>query len=133
MNLFLITNLLFQFYVAPPFLSFYSYTAAEIFELYESLALNNSYFPFGANGSGDILAIDLNSNEIVYFNHDNDNERVFINSSLNQFADSLCIFQQGLKNSNINQCNELISKIDPKAIVVNTMWYAEIQSELENG
>jgi len=118
---------------ASPFLSFYSYTSAEISELYKSSALQNSYFPFGANGSGDILAIDLKSNEIVYFNHDNNNERVFINSSLNQFTESLCVFQQSLTNSSVNQCAELISKIDSSAIVANTMWYAEIQSELENG
>jgi len=117
---------------ASPFLSFHSYSTVEISELYNSSILNESYFPFGANGSGDILAIDLKTKEVVYFNHDSDNERVFINSSLNKFAESLCIFQQCLTNSAINTCALLISKIDPSAVRVDTMWHCEIQSEIED-
>ncbi|MFM2600156.1 hypothetical protein [Vibrio fortis] len=117
---------------ASPFLNFNSYSSYEISELYELEVLTESYYPIGSNGSGDILAIDIKSNEIVYFNHDCNNERVFINSSLDKLAESLCIFQLCLTNSCMNQCSELIRKVDPSAIQVNTMWFDEIQSEMES-
>jgi hypothetical protein len=49
---------------------------------FEDLSLSN-YMVIGFNGSGDTLCIDRAKNEeIVYLNHDNDFERIFINSNL---------------------------------------------------
>jgi len=59
--------------------------------------LNNSdfdkYITIGFNGSGDPIAINLKNQELIYLNHDNEFEEVFINSDLKKFAQSILIIQ----------------------------------------
>jgi hypothetical protein len=53
----------------------------------------SQYRILGSNGSGDPVAIDTaTAGEIVYLNHDNHFERVFINSSVTQLAESLLAY-----------------------------------------
>ncbi len=52
------------------------------------------YLMFGANGSGDPVCLDTkNGGEIIYLNHDNDFERIYINKSIAQFAFSLIYYR----------------------------------------
>lgn len=76
---------------AAPFLSFSEvkdnqlWTPDKVFEI-EFDGLDN-YLVFGFNSSGDPLCIDKTQDgEIVYLNHDNYFERVFINKSMVKFA-----------------------------------------------
>jgi len=54
----------------------------------------DEYLMIGGNGSGDPICIDLNlNNEIVYLNHDNYFERVFMNSSVHQLAECIIFYR----------------------------------------
>ena len=117
---------------AAPFLSFHAYSPSEIDSHKQHFGTPESYFPIGHNGSGDILAIDTDSREVVYFNHDNHNQRVFINSSVRQFAESLCIYQEHLGKGAMANCLGAIAAIDTRAATTGSMWQAEVSSELAN-
>lgn len=115
---------------AAPFLSFYAYSQPEIEFRVQIFGLSESYFPIGQNGSGDVVAIDMDSRHVIFFNHDRYNERVFINSSLPQFAESLCIYQEHLTKEAMHNCLDAIAIIDSRAADPGSMWHAEVSSEL---
>lgn len=115
---------------ASPFLSFSAFSETEIQELIEMSALQSHYFPIGQNGSGDLVAIDLDSREVVYFNHDSNNCRIFINSTVSQFAECLCIYQEHLIANKMVNCLAVIGKIDGKSVVEGNMWNSEIMTEI---
>jgi len=105
----------------------------------QKLSLDNSnydkYLAIGFNGSGDPIAINLITQELIYLNHDNDFEEVFINSDMKRFALSvLCIqsFIEQLRKLNADsffesefsdeQLEHLIRDlniIDPKAFEID--------------
>lgn len=83
---------------AAPFLDFSApegdrfMVMAEIFGLGDDFS---SYAVIGSNGSGDPIAIASDgSGVVVYFNHDNRFERVFMNSSVGQLAASLEAYKE---------------------------------------
>jgi hypothetical protein len=84
---------------AGPFLSFGELhigklmTPNEYFQIeYNNL---NRYLVFGINGSGDTICIDTyKDDEIVYLNHDNGFERIFMNKSILQFASCLIKYHE---------------------------------------
>ena len=117
---------------ASPFLSFYAYSQPEIESRKQIFGIPESCFPIGHNGSGDVVAIDLDSREVIYFNHDYYNQRIFINSSLPQFAESLCIYQEHLSKKAMANCLDAIAAIDARAAISGSMWQAEVSSELAN-
>ena len=117
-------------------------TPNDIFNLsFEEL---NDFLMIGSNGCGDPVCIDLNSNnEIVYLNHDNYFERVFMNSSVIQLAE--CIIRQKDFHTSLNPqivnntfisrkfsneefdklCEEFM-QIDNKSLLENSCWKAEL-------
>lgn len=118
---------------ASPFLSFTAYSPTEIQGCIDTSALPPNYFPIGQNGSGDLVAIDLVTREVIYFNHDAHNLRVFINSTLPQFAECLCIYQEHLVAAKMTHCLAAIERIDPRAAISDSMWHAEVMAEAANG
>jgi len=110
---------------ASPFLSFSSYPSAEVTNLRESGVIPPAFIPLGQNGSGDLLGIDASTKEVIYFNHDARNERVFINSTLDLFTESLCLYQEHLRAGAMHLCLGKIEAIDPAAAKVGSMWHAE--------
>lgn len=55
----------------------------------------NDYVSIGFNSSGDPIAVDLkNNDQIVYFNHDNDFEEVFINQNIERLIETLIRVEQ---------------------------------------
>lgn len=115
---------------APPFLSFEAYSAPEIVRRLTIFGIADHYYPLGHTGSGDVLVLDQETREIVYFNHDADNARVFINSTLLQFARCLCIFQAHLRDATLEHCLANIQQVDPAAAEPGTMWADEVNAEL---
>lgn len=115
---------------AAPFLSFYAYSQPEIESRVHIFGLSDSYFPIGHNGSGDVIAIDVDSRHVILFNHDSYNQSVFINSSLVQFAESLCIYQEHLNKEAMANCLDAIAIIDARAVDLGSMWQVEVSSEL---
>jgi hypothetical protein len=69
------------------------YTPNEAFKI--DFAELGDFLMFGTNGSGDPVCIDTTEkNIVVYLNHDNYFERVFINRSVPQFAFCLTKYRQ---------------------------------------
>jgi hypothetical protein len=115
---------------ASPFLSFYAYSQPEIESRKQIFGIPESCFPIGHNGSGDVVAIDLENREVVYLNHDYHGQKVLINSSLPQFAESLCIYQEHLRKKAMENCLDAIATIDARAANFGSIWQAEVSSEL---
>ena len=109
---------------AAPYLSFDAYSEQGLEELY-ALYMPTGLYPLGSNGSGDPLGIEIATQAIVYFNHDARMERVFINSSVPQFAQSLLCYQQLLRERKVDALLERLRSIDPAAAEEGTMWHAE--------
>lgn len=118
---------------ASPFLSFAAYTPNDIEERLSTLGLPQACFPIGHNGSGDIIGVDTKTREVVYFNHDASNLRVFINSTLSLFAEGLCIYQEHLRAGVMRSCLSAIEKIDARAVEAGSMWRSEVDAEIANG
>jgi hypothetical protein len=73
----------------------------------------DDYIHIGDNNSGDPICIDLNSNAIVYLNHDNNFEVFFINSSVEKLAKSLIAYTDFIGNINaFDDSNFMNAKFD---------------------
>jgi hypothetical protein len=117
---------------AAPFLGFDAYSEAELENLYESSFAPRDLFPLGSNGSGDPLGIELPSGAVVYLNHDDGMGRVFVNSSLSQFAESLVLYQELRHSRELHALLERIAAIDPPAISDGSMWRIEADSGVDD-
>lgn len=62
-------------------------------EQWPSRQVSNGLWSIGSNGSGDPICIKENE-EIVYLNHDNRFQEIFINSSVKRLVECLLIFRQ---------------------------------------
>ena len=103
------------------------------------------YLMIGNNGSGDPICIDLNvKNEIVYLNHDNYFERVFMNSTVHQLIQSIIRYQEFYASLNPKIENDIFTKrkfsddefaqlkedfiqIDSQSLSENSCWNAELE------
>ncbi|MCX2573582.1 hypothetical protein [Pedobacter sandarakinus] len=82
-----------------PFLNFEDLNNRKLLSANEFFDLNNdlldSFLVLGTNGAGDPICIDINiDDEIVYLNHDNNFERIYINKDIYKFATSLIHYDQ---------------------------------------
>jgi hypothetical protein len=105
----------------------------------------DTYLMFGCNGSGDPICIDTTKrNQVVYLNHDNYFERVFVNSSILQFAVCLTKYRDfimslidrtgnGFKRkkftvSELEQLKKDIKSIDSHCLTDTSFWTGELDS-----
>ncbi|PHR88855.1 MAG: hypothetical protein COA78_36175 [Blastopirellula sp.] len=109
-----------------PFLSFSISDDSKIESLLNGIDDSTNYYPIGSNGSGDIIAVQKDNDNIVYFNHDDFHKKIFINSNIRKFFDSLYLFQE----SKINKVESLsindFIKIDSNCNSKNSMWPNEV-------
>ena len=114
---------------ASPFLSFglsEDRLLLPIDEFPESVAI-------GHNGCGDMICIDQASDgAIVYYNHDNHMQRIFMNSGLAQLAESLCLFAEYMRTRDVDFFTQQLLTIDAPALASGAFWPNEIQCELES-
>lgn len=83
----------------------------------------------GINGCGDCLSIDMDrSGEVVYLNHDDQMRRVFINSSVSLFAESLCLFSSHLHRNDPSGFVAAIARLDPPAVEDEAFWRTEAET-----
>ena len=108
----------------------------------------DKYLSIGFNGSGDPIAIDLDTQRLVYLNHDNSFEEVLINSDLKKFAMSVLrikdfvdklkklntnsFFENEFSDEQLDQLIQHLKRIDPdvfenkeshwKYIIDNYIW-----------
>lgn len=85
------------------------------------------YRLLGSNGSGDFICIDEDNGSIVYLNHDAEMKRVFINSSLLQFAESLCLMAEAMQSDYTIDFHDELSRIDPASTASDAMWPGEYE------
>ena len=87
----------------------------------------------GHNGCGDTVCIDQSAEgAVVYYNHDNHMQRVFMNSSLVQFAECLCLFAQFMRTKDSNTFNQQVKSVDSAALTADSFWPNEVRCELES-
>jgi hypothetical protein len=97
----------------------------------------DNYLMIGTNGSGAPVCIDLaRKNEIVYLDHDQHFERVFINASIVHFAQCLVSYQDFLAAENggrrftdteMQHLKSLLRKADRRALDDGSFWNAELE------
>lgn len=120
---------------AAPFLSFNGNEKTVLQKLtsvFSSLGAEyEKYKILGTNGSGDFICIDESDGSVVYLNHDSNMRRVFINSSLIKFAESLCLMAEAFHSNNANDFIGSLSRLDPPAVYEGTMWPVESAIAME--
>jgi SUKH-4 immunity protein len=114
---------------AAPFLGFSAYAEKDLENLYTVGYLPRTLFPLGSNGSGDPLGIELRSRAIVYLNHDDGMRRILINSSLSQFAESLCAYQEARRAGTLKEFLRGLEAMDSPAAIPGAMWHTEIAGQ----
>ncbi len=109
---------------AAPFLSF-GLSAGRVLQ---PLAEFPDSVPIGHNGSGDLICLDqLEAGAVVYYNHDNHMQRVFMNSSLMQFAECLCLFARFMQTKDASEFTTRVREIDPAALSPGAFWSNEVR------
>lgn len=83
-------------------------------------------FMIGSNNYGDPICIDVaDAGSVVFYNHDDRMKRVFINSSLPLFAESLCAFSQLMRTKDADTFFDQLRSIDPTAMALGSFWPME--------
>lgn len=134
----------------PPYLEFTSSQSSfkpitSVFDMPEEY---QKYWLLGSTGSGDPICIVENKESIVFLNNGDDYKEVFINSSLNQFAECILLFSQmidkaieingedafidnDIPESLINWLKEQLERVDSNCIKEGCFWDIEIESLYE--
>ena len=92
----------------------------------------SDFIALGHNGSGDHICLDLRDGRIVYHNHDNGMQEVFINSSIEKFAEALCLFAESALVDYASPFLEDLERIDPRAVAPGAMWPSDFLMMLED-
>jgi hypothetical protein len=86
----------------------------------------------GHNGSGDMICIDqAATGAVVYYNHDNQMQRVFMNSSILQFAECLCLFSEFMRTKDAETFARHVELVDSPALAAGSFWPNEVRCELD--
>lgn len=117
---------------AAPFLSFCAWGQEDQASI-GGIPTGSNVFALGHTAYGDAIVIDLDSGEVVYFNHDRNMERVFVNSNVAKLAESLCIFAEHFHSRRMEDCLEAIENIDDVARDRGGFWAKEVANEIAGG
>jgi len=129
------------------YLSF-DYLTKDLKTVNTAYKINNSYFNkyvlIGNNGTGDPIGINIENGEIVYLNHDDDLNEVYINADIEKFARCAIVildFQDNLKKINSNSffstefsdedltaLQNNLTKIDHKVFELDSHWNHIVES-----
>lgn len=134
---------------AAPSLSFLnSPTSLQTSNQYFRISLKglDDFLVIGHNGSGDPICIDLtNGQTIVYLNHDNAFERIFINGSVQQLIHCLLIYKlfstslvnyadpddfsmRKFSNAEYSELRNFFAAVDADALDPGTFWETELDA-----
>lgn len=95
----------------------------------DSDPLYSKYIYVGFTGSGNPICIDEEDDEVIYIDLDNENEEVFINSSIAQFAESLLAYVDFIKK--IKAENGRSAFLERKATKDSLEWIANRLEEID--
>jgi len=135
---------------APPSLAFdshHDYGGLKLIDLYKGIPETFSpYIWIGATSAGDLICINENNENIVFLNHEiEDNPKeIFINSSIVEFIEFLSIYENFIENIQKvnggkayiegNAPNDMLEElknkflsIDNKALLDRTFWIYELK------
>lgn len=93
--------------------------------------LGQAFAPFrvlGSNGSGDLIVADERDGRVLYHNHDSGMDEVFINSSITQLAESICLFQEGMSSGWRVDFLKALAEVDHRASRDGCMWPIEYRA-----
>lgn len=80
----------------------------------------------GHNSYGDMICIDeFDGGAVVYFNHDQEMARVFMNSSVRSLAHGLCAYLEFRQTQDEERCRRAIFEYDQRAMEENSFWSVE--------
>ncbi len=119
---------------AAPFLSFEVPKSGSLPTVSQAWQLPETYSHFrviGFNGSGDPICLDEKAfGAVVFLNHDNNFERVLMNSSVLQLAESLLVFRSCVQKKTTTEleawCSEELKRIDETAWQQSNFWREEV-------
>jgi hypothetical protein len=92
----------------------------------------DEYLVIGSTGEGNPICIDTNNGNIVYIDHDNGFEAVFINSSLAQFSHALALYHMAVRKgsaltmADIRRLEKDMQTTDEAGAEENTFWRSEL-------
>ena len=136
---------------AAPFLSFSEIKEGKLLTPNQRFKIDfdglGDYLMFGSNGSGDPICIDtIDKSQIIYLNHDSYFEKVFINSSILQFAVSLTKYRDFIisiidqtsedyerrkfSDTEFEDLKNMFTNIDKFSLTDNSFWTAELDALL---
>jgi hypothetical protein len=116
-------------------------------ELWKASNAFKRYRVIGANGFGDPICVDEESEGvIVYLNHDDEMKRCFMNSNVGRLASTLLAFREVVQETQkrggpdayldgqvpsdvVDRFIVQMDEIDPSAIKANTFWFHSVTGE----
>jgi hypothetical protein len=91
------------------------------------------FFLLGSGSDHRLLAIDRESEEIVYFELTAEDIQIsFVNNSLEKFAECLCLFQEYREKNELEVCFEAMCRVDPKLAEYGSFWEEETHNFFDN-
>jgi hypothetical protein len=100
---------------------------------FETHPLFEDSFLLGGDGRRRLLAIDLESAEIVCFEiSEGDVQILFVNESLEKFAECLCLFQEHRDRNEMDVCFEAMCRVDAKLEEYGSFWAEETENFFDN-
>lgn len=116
---------------AAPALNFFN--LYEVQPDFETHPLFKDYFLLGTAGGRRLLGIDQKRGEINCFEMTEDGvEFLFVNSSLEAFAECLCLFQEHRERNELDVCLQAMRRIDSGLSENYSFWEEETQDFFDN-
>lgn len=108
----------------------------DLYELHPDLEFHSffkDYFLVGTASRQRLLAIDKESEEIVCLDLSEEVvDPLFVNSSLDAFAECLCLFQEHRERNELDICLEAMRRVDSGLSEYYSFWEDETQNFFDN-
>lgn len=132
----------------PPYLEFIYPEIRPITNVFDMPEQFQNYWFLGTTGSGDPICITEEEENIVFLNNGDNYKEIFVNSSLNQFAECMLAYvsmidkaievngedafiENDIPESVIDWLKEELERIDSKCMQTGYFWYTEYENLLE--
>lgn len=100
---------------------------------FETHPFFKDFFALGSASHQRLLAIDLESAEVVCFDLAADDDGIaFVNESLEKFAECLCLFQEHRDRNELDVCFAAMCRVDSKLAQYGSFWEEEMQNFFDN-